>query len=65
MCFDTIRVKVRDEGLVRNKAVFPKALVQTCIVHLIPYSLSFAFWKERKAIVGVLPDRGATSANRA
>jgi putative transposase len=113
--FDAIRVKIRDEGLVRNKAVylaigvrcsghkeilglwieqtegakfwltvmnelkhrgtddilmavvdglkgfpeaievvFPRALVQTCIVHLIRYSLSFASWKERKTIVGAL-----------
>jgi putative transposase len=113
--FDAIRVKIRDEGIVRNKAVylaigircsghkeilglwieqtegakfwltvmnelkhrgtediliavvdglkgfpeaieavFPKTLVQTCIVHLIRYSLSFASWKERKTIVGAL-----------
>ena len=110
--FDAIRVKIRDEGLVRNKAVylalgvaadgmkdilglwieqtegakfwlkvmndlrnrgvadiliavvdglkgfpeainsvFPKALVQTCIVHLIRNSLSFVSWKDRKAIL--------------
>lgn len=36
------------------EAVFPKALVQTCIVHLIRHSLRFASWKERKAIVGAL-----------
>jgi len=30
------------------------ALVQTCIVHLIRYSLSFASWKERKAIASAL-----------
>lgn len=33
------------------EAVFPEALVQTCIVHLIRYSLQFASWKERKQIV--------------
>jgi transposase-like protein len=27
--------------------VFPKTLVQTCIVHLIRYSMHFASWKER------------------
>ena len=113
--FDALRVKIRDEGLVRNKAVylaigvrpsglkevlgiwieqtegakfwlrvmneikargtndiliavvdglkgfpeaittvFPQAVVQTCIVHLIRYSMQFASWKERKAIVVAL-----------
>ena len=35
-------------------AVFPEALVQTCIVHLIRYSMQFASWKERKAIAAAL-----------
>src|SRR6476659_9174943 len=108
--FDAMRVKIRDEGLVRNKAVyialgvqpgtkdilglwiessegakfwlrvmnelknrgvddiliavvdglkgfpeainavFPDTMVQTCIVHLIRYSMDFASWKDRKAI---------------
>lgn len=113
--FDALRVKIRDEGLVRNKAVylaiglrpsghkevlglwieqtegakfwlrvmneikargtndiliavvdglkgfpeaitavFPDAVVQTCIVHLIRYSMQFASWKERKAIAAEL-----------
>jgi len=113
--FDALRVKIRDEGLVRNKAVylaigvrtdghkevlgiwieqtegakfwlrvmneikargthdiliavvdglkgfpeaitavFPQAVVQTCIVHLIRYSMKFASWKERKAIAAAL-----------
>ncbi len=113
--FDALRVKIRDEGLVKNKAVylaigirasghkevlgmwieqsegakfwlrvmneirsrgtqdiliavvdglkgfpeaittvFPDAVVQTCIVHLIRYSMQFASWKERKAIAGAL-----------
>lgn len=113
--FDALRVKIRDEGLVRNKAVylaigmrpsghkqvlglwieqtegakfwlrvmneirsrgtqdiliavvdglkgfpeaitavFPNTVVQTCIVHLIRYSMQFASWKERKPIVGAL-----------
>jgi putative transposase len=113
--FDALRVKVRDEGIVRNKAVYlaigvrcsghkeilglwieqtegakfwlqvmnelkqrgtedvliavvdglkgfpeaieavyPGALVQTCIVHLIRYSLHFASWQERKRIVAAL-----------
>ena len=110
--FDALRVKIRDEGLVKNKAVyvalglnpsgdkdvlglwieqtegakfwlkvmnelklrgvndvliavvdglkgfpeaittvFPQAMVQTCIVHLIRNSLSFVTWKDRKAIL--------------
>ena len=47
-------------------AVFPDALVQTCIVHLIRYSMQFASWKERKAIAGALkPIYGAESAGAA
>ncbi len=113
--FDALRVKIRDEGLVKNKAVylaigmrasghkevlglwiehsegakfwlrvmneirgrgtqdiliavvdglkgfpeaisavFPDTVVQTCIVHLIRYSMRFASWKERKAIAAAL-----------
>ena len=113
--FDALRVKIRDEGTVRNKAVylaigircsghkevlgiwieqnegakfwlkvmtelksrgtqdlliavvdglkgfpdaieaiFPDTLVQTCIVHLIRYSMQFASWKERKPIAAAL-----------
>ncbi len=35
-------------------AVFPETVVQTCIVHLIRYSMQFASWKERKAIAKAL-----------
>jgi putative transposase len=113
--FDALRVKIRDEGLVRNKAVylaigmrpsghkevlglwieqtegakfwlrvmneikargthdiliavvdglkgfpeaitavFPDTVVQTCVVHLIRYSMQFASWKERKPIAAAL-----------
>jgi putative transposase len=113
--FDALRVKIRDEGLVKNKAVylaigilpsgrkqvlglwieqsegakfwlrvmnemrgrglndiliavvdglkgfpeaittvFPQTVVQTCIVHLIRYSLQFASWKEHKPLVAAL-----------
>lgn len=113
--FDALRVKIRDEGFVRNKAVyialgiqpdgtkeilglwieqtegakfwlrvmnelkargvsdiliavtdglkgfpdaitavFPQAVVQTCIVHLIRHSLEFVSWKDRKAVVPAL-----------
>jgi putative transposase len=113
--FDALRVKIRDEGMVRNKAVylaigvdgagqkhilglwieqtegakfwlrvmneiksrgtndiliavvdglkgfpeaitavFPDTVVQTCIVHLIRYSMQFASWKERKLIAAAL-----------
>ena len=113
--FDALRVKIRDEGLVRNKAVylaigvtcdgdkdvlglwieqtegakfwlrvmneiktrgvhdvliavvdglkgfpeaitsaFPECVVQTCVVHLIRYSMQFASWKERKALAKAL-----------
>ncbi len=44
-------------------AVFPEALVQTCIVHLIRYSMQFASWKERKAVAaGLKPIYGAETA---
>jgi putative transposase len=115
--FDALRVKIRDEGLVRNKAVhialgvradgskeilglwleqnegakfwlrvmnelknrgvedvllavvdglkgfpeaiqavFPEAIVQTCIVHLLRHSLDFVSWKDRKAVAAALKD---------
>ena len=113
--FDAVRVKIRDEGLVRNKAVYlaigiscagrkevlglwieqtegakfwlsvmnelkargvadvliavvdglkgfpeaieavyPEAVVQTCIVHLLRYSLAHGSWKERRAVAVAL-----------
>ena len=30
--------------------MFPKTLVQTCIVHLIRYAMHFASWKERRQV---------------
>lgn len=36
------------------EAVFPHARIQTCIVHLLRYSLHFASWKERKALAKTL-----------
>jgi transposase-like protein len=35
-------------------AVFPKALVQTCVVHQVRFSLSFVSWKDRKKVVADL-----------
>ena len=113
--FDAIRVKIRDEGLVRSKAihialgvradgrkevlglwieqsegakfwlrvmnelknrgvedimlavvdglkgfpdaitaVFPEAVVQTCIVHLLRNSMEFVSWKDRKSLANAL-----------
>lgn len=125
--FDALRVKIRDEGLVRNKAVylaigitcagekeilglwieqtegakfwlrvmnelkgrgaddvliavvdglkgfpeaittiFPDCVVQTCIVHLIRYSMQFASWTERKKLAKALrPIYAAASAEAA
>jgi len=125
--FDALRVKIRDEGLVRNQAVylaigircsgekeilglwiernegakfwlnvmnelkkrgtedvlivvvdglkgfpeaiesvFPDAVVQTCIVHLIRYSMQFASWKERKHLAAALkPVYRAATAEQA
>lgn len=36
------------------EAVFPLSVVQTCIVHQVRYSLSFAPWHHRKAIAAAL-----------
>ncbi len=125
--FDALRVKIRDEGLVRNKAAYlaigytcdgqkevlglwiqqtegakfwlrvmnelkargvkdlliavvdglrgfpeairaeyPACVVQTCVVHLIRYSLQFASWKERgslaKALQGIYTAPSAEAA---
>jgi putative transposase len=35
-------------------SVFPQAVVQTCIVHLIRYSMHFASWKERRPVAAAL-----------
>ena len=46
-------------------AVFPAAQVQTCIVHLIRYSMQFASWKERKLVAAALkPIYRAETAER-
>jgi putative transposase len=36
------------------EAVFPKAQIQTCVVHLIRNSLNYVGWKDRKAIAAEL-----------
>jgi putative transposase len=38
------------------QAVFPEAIVQTCIVHLLRHSLDFVSWKDRKAVAAALKD---------
>jgi putative transposase len=35
-------------------SVFPQTEIQTCIVHLIRYSMQFASWNERKALASAL-----------
>ena len=65
--FDALRVKVRGtqdllvavvDGLKgfpeAITSVFPDCVVQTCIVHLIRYSLQFASWKEQKPLARAL-----------
>jgi putative transposase len=34
--------------------VFPQAMVQTCVVHLLRHSLDFVSWKDRKPIATAL-----------
>lgn len=47
-------------------AVFPQAEVQTCIVHLLRYSMHFASWKERQALARALrPIYQAATAEQA
>jgi transposase-like protein len=36
------------------ESVFPNAVVQTCVVHQVRYSLSFVGWKERKSVAADL-----------
>lgn len=36
------------------RAVYPQSQVQTCIVHLVRYGLSFCSWKERRAVAAEL-----------
>jgi putative transposase len=36
------------------EAVFPKTIVQLCIVHMVRYSLNFVSWKERKEVAADL-----------
>src|SRR5215469_6114894 len=36
--------------------VFPRATVQTCIVHLLRHSLDFVSWKDRKSVAAALKD---------
>ena len=38
------------------RAVFPEALVQTCIVYLLRHSLDFVSYKDRKLVAGALKD---------
>jgi len=49
------------------EAVFPKVLVQTCIVHLIRASLNYVSWKERKTVAADLKSiyRAATAEQAA
>jgi putative transposase len=49
------------------EAVFPKTLVQTCIVHLIRASLNYVSWKERKTVAADLKSiyRSATAEQAA
>lgn len=38
------------------RAVFPEAMVQTCIVHLLRHSLDFVAYKDRKSVAAALKD---------
>jgi putative transposase len=48
------------------ETVFPQVWVQTCIVHLLRYSMHFASWKDRKPLADALkPVYRASSAEEA
>jgi putative transposase len=48
------------------EAVYPHARIQTCIVHLLRYSMHFASWKERKTLaVALKPIYRAPTAQQA
>src|SRR5574337_806506 len=48
------------------ESVFPRATLQTCIVHLIRNSLDYASWKDRKALAAAIrPIYAAASAEAA
>ena len=50
----------------RRYAVFPDAIVQTCIVHLLRNSMNFVSWKDRKSLATALKEIcRATDANTA
>jgi putative transposase len=36
------------------EAIYPRTSVQTCIVHLVRYSLSYCNWRDRKMVAGEL-----------
>lgn len=38
------------------QAVFPQAMVQTCIIHLLRHSLEFVSWKDRREVAAALKD---------
>ncbi len=44
---------------------FPLAQVQTCVVHLLRYCVSFCGWKERKAVANQLKAISLVSSWRA
>ena len=54
---DELRNRGVEEGFSDAiRAVFPDALVQTCVVYLICHSLDFVSCKDRKTVAGALKD---------
>jgi P-type E1-E2 ATPase len=51
---DWIKVRITVDGLKgfpeAITSVFPRTVMQTCIVHLIRNSLAFVLWKDRKGM---------------
>jgi putative transposase len=55
MCCDGLKGMTEAIG-----SIYPHAVVQTCIVHMIRHSMSFVSWKDRRAVVESL--RGVYAA---
>lgn len=51
-----LRPELRNRGVrgVLIGQIWPQALVQTCVVHLIRNSMRYASWKDRKTIAAAL-----------
>lgn len=57
--FDELKARGLEEGA---KAIFPKAVVQRCIVHLIRNSIKYVFTQSLKRVYGASNLKAAQTA---